>query len=263
MKDYHNDYEYLSKSFLTKFELSPAHAYHYMTSDKTDSEAMCFGRVYHAMIAGQTDEFIVFDPENRPELDKTFGSKLNKQWKDDFYKSADVDIVSIDDYNQISFMITKLQNNDIVQQINAFSLVQEEAFRAVVDTYKIKCKPDGLQLARGAKKENLIIDWKTCQSIHPDKIRYDIVKYGYDVQAAMYSEIISAIHSHESNFMFIFQEKSEPYDVLPVLVTHDSTTMREGKNKWRNYYIQARECFEKNSWPGVANRYDAKCLILD
>jgi hypothetical protein len=78
-------------------------------------------------------------------------------------------------------MIEQLKSNSIVQQINAFDLLQEEAFRAEIDGYKIKCKPDGLQIGRGANNENLVIDWKTCNNIHPKAIQYDFIKYGYDV----------------------------------------------------------------------------------
>jgi hypothetical protein len=63
--------------------------------------------------------------------------------------------------------------------------------------------------------------------------------------------------------MFIFQEKTAPYDVLPVLVQWDSDTMNEGRNKWRNYYIKARKCFETGIWPGVSSKFPEQCLIMD
>jgi len=263
MKDYHKDFEFLSKSFLTKFQLSPLHAYHYMTAEQTDTDAMRFGRAYHAIIADQMDEVVIFDPVERPEPDKNFGSKLNKQWKEEIFSIPDKDIISMEEYLIIKKMIAQLQLNEMVQQIHAFELVQEEAFRTVIDTYKVKCKPDGLQIGRGENKENLIIDWKTCTSVHPDKIRYDIVKYGYDVQAALYSDIITEIHGNESNFMFIFQEKTEPYDVLPVIIPSESEVMYDGRNKWRNYAIQARKCFDSGVWPGVAGGFMNNCLIIE
>ena len=263
---YHNDYEYLSKSFLTKFEVSPAHAYAYMTGEKKDTEAMRFGRIYHAMIAGLKNQYIIFDDTLRPEPDKTFGSKLNKEWKDSILATAadaGVDIVTTEEHAEIEQMITRLRENEIVQRVNAFALVQEEPFRAIIDGMKVKCKPDGLQLARGENKENLIIDWKTCASVAPEKVRYDMVKYQYDVQAALYGDIIAELKGGESNFLFIFQEKTAPYDVLPVLVRSASNMMEDGRNKWRNYHIQASECFRSGVWPGVANRFEEKCMIME
>jgi len=160
-------------------------------------------------------------------------------------------------------MIERLKQNEIVKKINAFSLLQEEAFRTEVEGRKIKCKPDGLQIHRGKNGENLIIDWKTCASINPDKITRDINSYGYDVQAAMYCDIISTINGGETNMLFIFQETQAPYDVLPVFVNSGSYTMEAGRTKYKRYYDEAIECFASGVWHGVANKYPDKCLILE
>jgi len=261
-QSYHSDYEYLSKSFLTKFALSPLHAFEYMNAEKKDSEAMRFGRVYHAIIAGLSNEYLVFYPELRPEPDKTFASTLNKAWKAEIEASHN-DVISVEDYNEILTMLSRLKENEIVRKINAFSLLQEEAFRATIEGRKIKCKPDGLQIHRGKNNENLVIDWKTCASIHPDSITREVVKYGYDVQAAMYCDIISKLNGGETNMLFIFQEKNSPYDVLPVLVNSDSYTMESGRNKYQRYYDEAIECFKSGAWNGIANKYPDKCLILE
>lgn len=269
MKDYHDNYDYLSKSFLTKFDTSPAHAYHYMMHrGEIDTPAMRFGRAYHSIIEGKFfARFAIFDETARPELDKTMASKANKEWKATFLQAAkenNMEVIGREEADQIGAMLERLKANEIVQMIKAFDLVQEEAFRAEIDGYKIKCKPDGLQLNRGKNGENLVIDWKTCASVHPMKVKYDIPKFGYDVQAAMYSEIISAMNDNrETNFMFIFQEKNEPYDVLPVVIRWGSNVMQEGSDKWRDYYIQARKCFDTGIWPGVANKYEGGVLILD
>ena len=261
---YHNDYQYLSKSFLAKFELSPLHAYHYMTSEvKKDTPAMQFGRVYHSVIAGE--KYAIIDEAQRPEPDKTFASKLNKEWKESIIQTAKnqkLDIVSAEDHIEIMGMIDILRANEIVQKINAFELRQEETFKAEVNGRKLKCKPDGLQIGRGENKANLIIDWKTCQTIAPRSIMYDFPKYGYDVQAAVYCDVISKLHGGESNMLFIFQEKDAPYDVLPVLVNADSETMQYGREKYQRYYDKAMECFDSGVWPGVASHYHEKILVL-
>ncbi len=267
MKEYHKDYEYMSKSFLTKFAISPAHAFHYMTQPQETTPAMTFGRVYHSIIAGDHGSYAVFDPDERPEGDKTMASKANKEWKAQFYEIAEnngLDVISAEEFGQITKMVARLKENPVVQKINSFDLVQEKAFRAEIDGLKIKCKPDGLQIGRGENKENLVIDWKTCSSVAPEKIKYDIQKFGYDVQAAMYCEIMSELNDNrETNFLFIFQEKNEPYDVLPVLVSWDSATMQVGSDKWRDYYIQAMRCFETGKWPGVSSRFDGGALIVE
>jgi hypothetical protein len=196
-------------------------------------------------------------------INPTFQPIIPTDFPKGFCQVAQVDCIDIEDYRTIEQMIAKLQKNEIVQKINAFSLCQEEPFRATVDGRKIKCKPDGLQIGRGANKENLIIDWKTCANIAPHSLQYEFKKYGYDVQAAVYCDIISELHGGETNMLFIFQEKSEPFDVLPVLVKAGSETIQEGRFKWKKYYDEAVECLATDVWPGVASKYFDKCLIME
>lgn len=262
-QSYHSDYEYLSKSFLTKFALSPLHAYEYMTAEKKDTEAMMFGRIYHAIIAGLHNEYFILDVSKRPNPDKDFKDTANKLWKAKELQNVTVDIITKPDHDEILTMLSRLKENEIVKKINAFSLLQEEAFRTTIEGRKIKCKPDGLQIHRGKNNENLVIDWKTCTSIHPDSITREVVKYGYDVQAAMYCDIINHINGGETNMLFIFQEKSSPYDVLPVLVNANSYTMEAGRAKYQRYYDEAVQCFASGVWPGIASKYFDKCLILE
>jgi hypothetical protein len=261
---YHMDFEYLSKSFLMKLDISPLHAYHYMTAEvKKDTPAMKFGRCYHAAIAGE--KYAIIDESQRPEQDKTMASNANKAWKREIEERAQLeklDIITADEHLEIMSMIEAIEANEIVRKINAFELKQEEVFKAEVNGRKLKCKPDGLQIGRGKDKENLIIDWKTCTDIHPKNIMWDVPKYGYDVQAALYCDVISAIHGGESNMLFIFQEKSAPYDVLPVLVKQDSDSMTYGRDRYQRYYDKARECMTTGEWPGVASNYSEKIMIL-
>ena len=261
---YHSDYEYLSKSFLTKFDLSPLHAFHYMTAEvKKDTPAMQFGRVYHSAIAGE--KYMILDEAMRPEPEKTMASNMNKAWKAEILATAEAtkqDIITAEQHIELSAMIEVLRQNEIVRKINAFALRQEETFKAEVNNRKLKCKPDGLQIGRGVDKSNLIIDWKTCATIAPRSILYDFPKYGYDVQAALYCDVISKLHGGKSNMLFIFQEKESPYDVLPVLVQHDSETMLSARERYQRYYDKAMECFASGEWPGVASHYHEKILIL-
>lgn len=257
--DYHKNYEYLSKSFLVQFEKSPLHAYHYMNSERVATPAMIFGQAYHAVLEGTferdycTDDAIV----QRIGGSKPRATKEYKEWAESLTKK----LISHDDYLQILSMRKQLEKTEIVKRINAFNLVQEQPFYAEIDGYKVKCKPDGLQLNRGKNGEHLIIDWKTTDDLK--YIERTIIKYGYDVQAALYCEIISKLNEgKETNMLFIFQEKNAPYDVLPVLIKWGGDAMFNGKRKWREYAKQAKQCFETNNWPSAGDLLIDKCIIL-
>jgi len=261
MTDYHKDYEYYSKSFLMQFEKSPLAAFTYMNTERVPTDAIIFGQAYHAVIDGTFKDSFVSDKE----IFDTIGGKsprstnAYKEWVAEQTKQ----IIQFPDIEILKQMILQLKENEVVKRINAFELVQEMPFYAEISGYKVKCKPDGLQIGRGKNGENLVIDWKTTDDLSEYSIKRSIFKYGYDVQAALYCEIIAKLNNDvETNMLFIFQDKNAPYDVLPVLVKWDSEIMQFGRDKWRTYAQKADECFKSGIWPGVASKYSENLLIL-
>lgn len=256
--DYHNDFNNYSKSFLTKFAKSPMQAYNYMHSEHVDSSAMKFGRAYHAIMDGSFDRYFCTDAEICEDIGgaKPRATNVYKEW----IATQTKEIISTSDLDQINKMKKVLEANDLVKKINAFDMVQEQPFKAEIDGLKVKCKPDGLQLNRGKLGENLVIDWKTCDDI--SRIEWDIEKFGYDVQAALYTEIISHLHNGQSNMLFVFQEKKAPFEVMPVLVRWGGDVWKNGAEKWRRYAKQADECFASDCWPMASDLLIEKCIIL-
>jgi len=261
MKDYHKDYSHYSKSFLVQFEKSPLAAFTYMNEEKESTKAMDFGRAYHAAIDGTFKDTFVSDKAIYDEIGGKSPRATNKykEWIAEQTK----EVIQFESIETIKTMILELQKNEVVKRINAFDLVQEMPFYAEISGYKVKCKPDGLQIGRGKNGENLVIDWKTTDDLSEYSIKRTIFKYGYDVQAALYCEIIAKLNNDtETNMLFIFQDKNAPYDVLPVLVKWDSEIMQIGRDKWREYAAKADECFKSGVWPGVASKYNENLLIL-
>jgi len=261
MYDYHKDYEYYSKSLLVQFEKSPLAAFTYMNEKKEPTPAMIFGQAYHAIIDGSFKDSFVSDKEIYDSIGGKSPRSTNayKEW----VANQDKLIIQFNDIEVLKLMMLQLKQNEVVKKINAFELVQEQPFKAEISGYKVKCKPDGLQIGRGKNGENLIIDWKTTDDLSEYSIKRSIIKFGYDVQAALYCEIISKLNNDsETNMLFIFQEKNAPYDVLPVLVKWDGETMQFGRDKWREYAALAEMCFSTNVWPGVASKYSENLLIF-
>jgi hypothetical protein len=67
--------------------------------------------------------------------------------------------------------------------------------------------------------KKLIIDIKTCSSI--DKLYWDVINYGYDIQAAMYTRAIKQLQNIEADFVFIFVNKSPPFNVKKVKLSKE------------------------------------------
>ena len=91
-------------------------------------------------------------------------------------------------------------------------------------------------------------DFKTCENASPNACMRAIMNYGYDVQARHYLDTWKAISGEDRAFRFIFQEKSEPYEVCVVQLSPDSLELAGRK------IIRAREiwrnCIASDYWPG-------------
>lgn len=255
MSEYHNDREYLSKSILSKFLESPLKAKFYMESEiKIDSKAMNFGRAYHSFIEGVKD-FVVIDEENRPDKTKGMTANLNKEWLKQLKSSAET-VITVEEYDQIKNMVYQLQSTDIFKKMCG-EQKNEEVYKTVLNSFKVKCKPD-----RILTSQCLIIDWKTCESINERKIKYAMNDYSYDMQSALYSDILESLTGVKHNFLFMFQEKTAPYEVLPVLVRHSSLTMEQGREKYVEACKRAKESNETGIYKTASSYLPNEILEL-
>ena len=255
MSNYHKDYTYWSKSLLSKFLESPKRAFIYMNSEfNSDTKAMNFGRAYHSYIEG-VDDFVVIDEEKRPDFTKGMTANVNKEWLKKIKESSDT-VISKEEYCQIVDMVETLKYNSVFCKMCG-EQKNEEVFKAVINGFKLKCKPD-----RILTKQCLIVDWKTCESVNERKIKYAINDYNYDMQSAIYSDIMFALTGVKHNFLFMFQEKTAPYEVLPVLVRHTSDVMEQGRQKYLEACKRAKESFETGIYKTVSEFYENQILEL-
>jgi hypothetical protein len=213
-----------------------------------------FGQGYHALLNGTFDkEFAVLDETQRPEPDKTMASNLNKAWKATI-EAQGLPIIAADQYADMCAMRDMMQANEYVKRMNAFTYVQEEVYSATVDGYNLKCKPDCIIAER-----SLLVDWKTTAELPVNEYQAEraIRKYNYHFQAALYCDVTGMDH-----FIFFFQEKSAPFDVVPVLIRKGSPLMEEGRELWRYCAKLATECKKTGIYPGISGQLTDKCITL-
>lgn len=254
MENYHKDQEYFTRSYLVAFLKSPLHAKTQLESEETSTPALLFGQAYHAMLAGTFyNDFTVMNEAARPEPEKNMSSNLNKAWKSEL-EALGKPIISADDYQKMVAMTIVMQSSEYVRRMNVFEYRNEVAICAEIDGYLVKCKPD-----RIIKERSLLADWKTTIDLPVNEYQAEriIRKYNYHFQAALYCEITGMDH-----FIFFFQEKSEPYDVVPVLIQKDSPLMREGRDLWRYCAKLATECRRTGVYPGIAGQLTNQCITL-
>ena len=242
-----------SFSFLRNFAISPKNALAYINREFKPTPALEFGRMVHSLFAGQFDqEFIQFNELERPEIDKTMASNKNKAWKRSIIEEcedAKKTLVSMDDYATGLQMIEAIKETKVGREIMEANCEIEQTFKNDIYTGR-------LDMVWHDRK--LIIDLKTTVRINVDYLPNDMRKYNTDSQASLYSKLLPGY-----DVMLLFVEKSEPFNVLPVLIEQDSETMRNGSAKLSIWTRQAKECFETGEWGGISSLYPDQMMYAE
>lgn len=116
-----------------------------------------------------------------------------------------------------------------------------------------KCRCDALTVI---DDQIVIVDYKTAGSAKTDVFNQAVFKYGYHLQAAMYSEgVMRAMElDYRPEFWFVVQEKTAPYAVN--VVTIPETVMQAGIDVYREYLGIYHQCRETDYWYGYNGPFD-------
>lgn len=261
-KDYFKNHEWISAGLLKQFVKSPMKAKLQMDQPMIQSEALTLGSCFHEMMEGN-QTFTVFNQDEKPEPEKTFGSKLNKEWKEQIYASNKL-VISQDQHNNLLLMVESLKqstfyNSLIGQQLESI----EEGYYHEFGNNKAKCKPDALY--NGKDDSIICVDWKTTAdslTASPKHIEYLVRKFGYNIQAVHYTEILKNIFKKDVHFFFIFVEKSAPYDVVPVYISPLCEMYNETFERWNVALTDINECFRTGTWPTLESQLTNKVITL-
>ena len=245
MTDY-NSINAVNKSTLWEMRKSPLHYWHLMhDTPKEDTAAMKFGRAAHAKLLQPKafdDLYIV-----APECDKR--TKEGKQiWAD--LLASGKEVISSADMETIMAM-----EKEFAPVRNRFLWNEEyhtEKTLVWTDTETgVDCKGRADVIM-----PNIIIDYKTTANASTDAFLREALRYGYDLQAAMYMEGARANGYKPQGFVFIAQEKTAPY-LINVLYA-GAAFLDRGAWILRDLLAKYKECRDTDYWPG----YGTNELIL-
>lgn len=94
-----------------------------------------------------------------------------------------------------------------------------------------------------------LIDVKTAYDASPGAFARTVAKIGYDVQAAMYTDIFQQASGKEVlGFVFAAVEKEHPFAVAAYIL--DADAIETGRHKYRRLLRTYAECLKTNEWPG-------------
>ena len=200
---YHSDVG-ISSSFIRKFADSQVHA---IEVEQETTPAMNFGTASHYMVV---EGEAVFNNNVGVIVGSPY-TKVNKDLKQDFIERG---LVSINekDYLAIEGMTSNLIP-EADMYLNGKNKIAEASFYWYEGNVLCKCRPDVICSPQGPHQdfEIVAVDYKTTFSCSPSSFLDSVLKYGYDQQAAWYRRGLEAAGYRVKEFVFVAQEKKEPY----------------------------------------------------
>lgn len=235
----------ISRSELWKMNESPEKFLWYKNHPIEPTPALLFGQLVHKMLlqpeSFQT-EFVV-----APAVDRR-----TKAGKDEYAAFAETvgerTVVTTDDYNKALDMVTAVRMNPLANKLLAGE--KEVPFFWTDDDTGEDCKVR-LDCLTEIDGTYYIVDYKSTTNADTETFsNKDIVKHGYFMQAGMYSEgVMHGLNlSYRPQFVFIAQEKTEPYAVN--VIAASNKVMLAGVDKFRELLGKYHQCRVLDFYPG-------------
>lgn len=244
-KEY-REHEGISKSVLFKLTKSPKHFKYHLEHPEEDTTALRLGRATHKYILEKDDFFnevaIAPNCDRRTKEGKEIYAKFVSE-------SAGKDVISEDEFKQIKEMAAVLEKNKYAKALLQGEHEQSYFWVDEKTGETCKCRPDCLTEIGGQK---VIVDYKTTSDPELSAFMRSALKYGYDLQAGMYSEGMKKITGNDYTFVFIAQESKPPYDFN--VVQADEYFMAEGNKLFHDLMEIYHECKTTDNWWGVMGR---------
>jgi len=204
-QEYYGDWEYTTNSQLGYIKKGWEYYDMMKRGGMIDSPALRFGNLVHTLILEPKEfqrKFVVINPEDRPEPNKSMASKLNKAWKIKMEEREGI-VIGMDQYNLALNLRDKLSRIDEVKAILDNS--EKEVPKCWIDFNTMrKCKGKADIVVDGG---DMLVDIKTT-SKPISEFRKSAYRYNYHRQAAFYLDGFGA-----KEFVFIVVETQEPYQV--------------------------------------------------
>lgn len=108
-----------------------------------------------------------------------------------------------------------------------------------------KCRPDVLTKVGG---QRFIVDLKSTTNAATDSFARECIKFGYDLQAAMYKQGVDAYYGEEHSFVFIAVEKTAPYTYN--ILQADEFFIKKGQALFRELMGELKYCRDTGDWYG-------------
>lgn len=231
----------VNKSTLWEMRKSPLHYWHLMhDTPKPDTPAMKFGRAVHKRLLEpvefSADYAVAPICDRRTKEGKAIWAELQESGKE-IISAEDMEIIEAME-KEFPFELLK----DAAREVPLFWTDAETG---------VDCKG-----RLDAITDHCVIDYKTTTDASTEAFQREAIRYGYDLQAAMYLEAAKENGHGNLDFIFIAQEKSAPY--LVNVIRAGEAFIDRGRWIMRDLLAKYKECRDTDTWPG----YGENELIL-
>jgi len=252
--DYHADRTSLSVSGAKVLLRSPARFLH--EQDHPVFKAVFdFGSAAHALVLGVGPMLVVHEYD----AEKVKSPKSTNAWKAQQAEVREAGNILLlpDEHAEVRAMADKLSEHTLAMRLLSEGKPEVSAY--------------ALDEATGVMRRgrfdwlgsSVLTDYKSCVSADPRDLagRYGVVsKWGYDKQAAWYTDLARDLGHPAAAFAFIFQEKTAPYQVTVAYV--DDADLYDARAANRHALERFRDCMESGIWPAYVPNDSAVRLSL-
>lgn len=247
------DKEYRASPGVSRSELfwiteSPEKFRFYRENPQPPTPALLFGQLFHAMALEPDtmwEQFAV-----APMVDRR--TKVGKEAVAQFAQEAsDKTVVTMEMVEQAAEMCEALGRNKYARR-----LLEGEHEKPVFWTDEMtgeacKCRLDCLSKIGD---DLAVVDLKTADSAETEVFTRAAIKYGYDLQAAMYSEGVKVSTGRTPLFVFVVIEKNPPYSIN--ILQADKLFIQRGYDLFRELIGIYSDCTKTGNWYGYLGKFD-------
>ena len=233
----------ISSTELKKLMQSPAHYRYWKDNPQdTDTPSLLYGRAAHKYVLETYDFYNEFAVA--PICDRR--TKEGKEiWNKFVVDSEGKDVITQEQFEQIDAMRNAAYATPFVSKL--LSGEKELSFWGIDEEtgLAIKCRPDCITEWNG---KHILIDYKTAQDVENTKFCRDSIKFGYDLQLAMYRDILKKNTGLDYDVVIIAQEKTAPY-VTNVFQLSENY-LENGRNLYKEMLKVYKNCLDVDNWYG-------------
>jgi hypothetical protein len=231
-----------------------AFEYFFLKDHKRETtEELNFGKMVHSAILEPEDfnkRFVI-----QPKFDRRTkeGKSSFEKWASDLPPGAMV--LSEDKAADLIGMIESIKNHTRASDLLRRGESEVSVFHEI-DGVPVKGRFDFLVSDSDALNQRTglyIVDLKTTQDAAFRAFNSSVLRYGYWIQAGLYSWLAEKAFNLPVIFIFLAVEKKPPYEVG--LYVADESVIECGREAVRRGIKSYKECLKTNTWPGICEDF--------